>query len=608
MLRMTVETNIKNPLIVQGDGTLLLEVENESYQECRDWLSRFAELVKSPEHVHTYKVTSLAVWNAAASGIRFDDVFNVLKKFTKYEIPQNVLADIRDWFGRYGKLKLEKLAEDHMEWRRSDSQKAAPIPSSSSSQWLILSSEDGLLITEICNTKSVSGYISRRLGKNVLLVDPSNRGRLKQALIKIGFPIEDLVGYLPGEPLEIWLREKVLSNGSEFRLRPYQKESADAFYKEGSERGGSGVIVLPCGAGKTVVGIELMSRIREETLIIGSSTVGVRQWISELVDKTHLPREMLGEYTGDVKQVKPVTVTTYQCLTFNSRGDHNGDVETRSVMEEDSSQNNYPHFEIFKAKNWGLIIYDEVHLLPAPVFRMTADLQAKRRLGLTATLVREDGKEDDVFSLIGPKRFDSPWKELEAQGWIASAVCFEIRIPFSDYGNRMKYATSPQRSKYRIAAENPRKFDFVKQLIQEHKGKDCILVIGDYISQLERIRDFTNAPMISGKTPNQERERLYSKFRSGEIKLLVVSKVANYAIDLPDANVAIQVSGTFGSRQEEAQRLGRLLRPKAQKQSYFYTIVTKDTVDQEYASRRQLFLTERGYKYNIVDSEEIIPR
>ena len=557
----------------------------------------------------------------AASGLKSEKVLEILQRFSKYQLPQNIVADIQDWFFRYGKLKLEKIADK--EKSNGDDHQSTNIRYSSSASafhtidqqhhpqvnLLLLTSSDDLLITEIYNNKSVNKYILRKLSSNTLLVDAMYRGRIKNALIKIGYPVEDLVGYVPGDPLPIRLREKMASTNAAFSLRDYQNHASEAFYASGSERGGSGVIVMPCGAGKTIVGIDIISKICQETLIIGSSTVGVRQWISELVEKSHIDRNMIGEYTGDLKELKPITVTTYQCLTYSSTKARSNKKRqnNNSICRTDSDdQRTYPHLEIFREKNWGLIIYDEVHLLPAPVFRITAEIQAKRRLGLTATLVREDSMEDDVFSLVGPKKFDSPWKELEDQGWIAEAVCYEIRIGM-DYDYRMKYATSPLRSKYRIAAENPRKFQLVKQLISEHEGgEDSILVIGDYIDQLMQISSFMNAPIITGKTRNSERERLYSLFRKSEIKLLVVSKVANYAIDLPDANVAIQVSGTFGSRQEEAQRLGRILRPKKpNKQAYFYTVVSKDTVDQEYASKRQLFLTERGYKYTIVDRNAI---
>ncbi len=629
------------PMIIQGDGTILLEVESDSYSECRDWLSRFAELVKSPEHIHTYKITPLATWNAAASGLKSQKILEVLVTFSKYQIPQNIVTDIQDWFSRYGKLKLEKITDE-----KRDNIQSINIKNSSylinshysNVNLLILSSLDDVLITEIYNTKSINKYVLYKINSKNLLIDARYRGMIKNALIKIGYPVEDLVGYVPGDPLPIKIRDKIASTNEKFCLRRYQDDASEAFYVSGSERGGSGVVVMPCGAGKTIVGIDIISKICQETLIIGSSTVGVRQWIRELVEKSFIDRKMIGEYTGDLKELRPITVTTYQCLTYSStkttdkkrdKGtspivERNNDRDNSSkivndkldIIENDNDSNKYcdkdyesheqkiyPHLEIFKAKNWGLIIYDEVHLLPAPVFRITADIQAKRRLGLTATLVREDNMEDDVFSLIGPKKFDSPWKELERQGWIAEAACYEIRIGM-DYDHRMKYATSPLRVKYRTAAENPRKIQVVKQLILEHE-EDSILVIGDYIDQLTQISTFMNAPIITGKTHNSERERLYSLFRSGEIKLLVVSKVANYAIDLPDANVAIQVSGTFGSRQEEAQRLGRILRPKkSNKHAYFYTLVSKDTVDQEYASKRQLFLTERGYKYTIIDSNK----
>ncbi len=647
-------------MIIQGDGTILLEVESESYPECRDWLSRFAELVKSPEHIHTYKITPIAIWNAAASGLKSNKVLQVLEKFSKYPLPQNIIIDIRDWFSRYGKIKLEKVTDKKRNEVQSsskninnnDSQSLITFNSKSYSNinLLVLSSSDDILITEICNNKSINIYVLYKLDSNNLLTDADFRGRIKNALIKIGYPVEDLVGYVTGDPLPIEIRDKITSSGEKFHLRRYQQDASEAFYVSGSERGGSGVIVLPCGAGKTIVGIDIISKICQETLVIGSSTVGVRQWIRELVEKSSIDKNMIGEYTGDLKEIKPITVTTYQCLTYSTTNSNSIKSKDRKkgekaylvqkskdskntdsrILENDElnnivgndianhgyenndddddelhEQKIYPHLEIFRAKNWGLIIYDEVHLLPAPVFRITADIQAKRRLGLTATLVREDNMEDDVFSLIGPKKFDSPWKELERQGWIAEAACYEIRIGM-DYDYRMKYATSPLRMKYRIAADNPRKIDVVKRLVSEHEGEnDSILIIGDYVDQLTQISSLMNAPIITGKTPNSKREKLYSLFRNGEIKLLVVSKVANYAIDLPDANVAIQISGTFGSRQEEAQRLGRILRPKnTKKQAYFYTIVSKDTIDQEYASKRQLFLTERGYKYTIIDNNQ----
>jgi DNA excision repair protein ERCC-3 len=634
---MITVTMSSKPMIIQGDGTILLEVDSDSYSECRDWLSRFAELVKTPEHIHTYKITPIAIWNAAASGLKSQKVLEILLKYSKYPIPQNIVADIQEWFSRYGKLKLEKIEDKKGECNQPIDIK---IPINlinshySNVNLLLPSSFDEILITEIYNNKSINKYVIYNLDSKSLLIKAGYRGQIKNALIKIGYPVEDLVGYIPGDPLPIKLRDNTASTREKFYLRHYQNDASEAFYASGSERGGSGVVVMPCGAGKTIVGINIISKISQETLIIGSSTVGVRQWIREFVEKSFIDRKMIGEYTGDLKELRPITVTTYQCLTYcNPKTRYKKEQENLNIFRkrnnidngnkvlnnnldiiENNDANNrynnnnnelqekiYPHLEIFKAKNWGLIIYDEVHLLPAPVFQITADIQAKRRLGLTATLVREDGMEDDVFSLIGPKKFDSPWKELEKQGGIAEASCYEIRIGM-DYDYRMKYAISPQRTKYRIAAENPRKIDVVKRLILEHKGKDSIIVIGDYIDQLNQISLLINAPLITGKTPNSERERLYSLFRNCEIKLLIVSKVANYAIDLPDASVAIQVSGTFGSRQEEAQRLGRIMRPKkSDKQAYFYTIVSKDTVDQEYASKRQLFLTERGYTYTIID-------
>ncbi|HXS61140.1 MAG TPA: helicase-associated domain-containing protein, partial [Candidatus Sulfopaludibacter sp.] len=497
---MITVTMSSKPMIIQGDGTILLEVDSDSYSECRDWLSRFAELVKTPEHIHTYKITPIAIWNAAASGLKSQKVLEILLKYSKYPIPQNIVADIQDWFSRYGKLKLEKIEDKKGECNQPIDIK---IPINlinshySNVNLLLLSSFDEILITEIYNNKSINKYVIYNLDSKSLLIKAGYRGQIKNALIKIGYPVEDLVGYIPGDPLPIKLRDNTASTREKFYLRHYQNDASEAFYASGSERGGSGVVVMPCGAGKTIVGINIISKISQETLIIGSSTVGVRQWIRELVEKSFIDRKMIGEYTGDLKELRPITVTTYQCLTYcNPKTRYKKEQENLNIFRkrnnidygnkvlndnldiiENNDANNrynnnnnelqekiYPHLEIFKAKNWGLIIYDEVHLLPAPVFRITADIQAKRRLGLTATLVREDGMEDDVFSLIGPKKFDSPWKELEKQGWIAEASCYEIRIGM-DYDYRMKYAISPQRTKYRIAAENPRKIDVVKRLI-----------------------------------------------------------------------------------------------------------------------------------------------
>jgi DNA excision repair protein ERCC-3 len=551
-----------NPLIVQSDKSVLLEVDNPLYADARDSLARFAELVKSPEYVHTYRISPLSLWNAAAMGMTPDEVISALEEFAKYPIPANISREIVDYMSRYGQLSLYKDGPD-----------------------LLLLCENQDLAEELWANTKITQYILERVNEVTFRVDETQRGFIKHALIEIGHPVEDIAGYIEGEQLTFELRTTALS-GKPWRLRTYQEDSVATFYAGGGERGGSGVVVLPCGAGKTMVGIGAMQRLQTSTLILCPNVVAVRQWIQELLDKTTLRPEDIGEYTGDIKEVRPVTVATYQILTWRRSRD----------LE-------FEHFKIFEARNWGLLIYDEVHLLPAPVFRATALIQATRRLGLTATLVREDGKEEDVFSLIGPKRFDMPWKLLEDQGWIATAVCYEIRLDLPD-NMRRQYAIAEDKKKYRIAAENPEKLNIIQKILAHHR-EDNVLVIGMYLDQLGIIAKDVGAPLITGKTSNEERERLYADFRKGVEKILIVSKVANFAIDLPDANVAVQVSGTFGSRQEEAQRLGRILRPKADGSfARFYSLVTKDTRDMDFAAKRQLFLTEQGYQYVIASADE----
>lgn len=553
-----------NPLIVQSDRTVLVEVDSPRYEAARDALARFAELIKSPEHVHTYRISPLSLWNAAASGMRAAGVVSALVEYGKYELPENVRRDIDDLMSRYGRLRL--IREDEA---------------------LLLVADDDLLITEVLHLPAVRPMLRQRLDRFRLAVEPAARGQLKQALIRVGFPVADLAGYVDGAALDIALRSSLAGDGSAFALRQYQQAAADAFHAGGEAHGGSGVVVLPCGAGKTVVGLAAMAATQTNTLIVTPSTLAVRQWIDEIVDKTTVPREAVGEYTGEVKQLRPVTLSTYQTLTYRRRADAQ-----------------YPHLAIFDQRDWGLVIYDEVHLLPAPVFRATAQIQARRRLGLTATLVREDGRSDDVFSLVGPKKYDVPWRELEIEGWIATADCTEIRVSLP-HEQRMEYAVAEDREKYGIAAQSPTKVEVVGQLLAKHRD-DTVLVIGQYLSQLERIATRFGMPLVTGRTPNVERARLFDQLRSGEVRRLVVSKVANFSIDLPEASVAIQVSGTFGSRQEEAQRLGRILRPKRDgRMAHFYAIVTRDTRDQEFAANRQLFLTEQGYRYTILYAEEV---
>ena len=553
-------------MIVQSDRSILLETDKPSYENARDALATFAELVKSPEYIHTYQITPLSLWNAASAGHTAAEIVEMLEAFSKYEIPQNIIQEIQDYTSRFGRLKLHR---------------------DEATGNLLLEGDNEYLITEIINHRNMEEYIEGRVDERHLLIHRDMRGRVKQALIKIGFPVEDLAGYVEGEALDVEMREEMISGG-EFYLRDYQRDSVDIFHAAGHSRGGSGVLVLPCGAGKTVIGIGTMAKIKQHTLILTTNITALRQWKSELIDKTTLTEDQVGEYSGDVKEAdrkeqsqRPVVITTYQMMTYRKTQD-----------------SPFKHMELFQHGRWGLIIYDEVHLLPAPVFRAVAEIQGKRRLGLTATLVREDGKEDDVFSLIGPKKYDVPWKTLERQGWIAQAICYEMRIALPE-DLRGKYAVADTKAKYRIASENPRKFDVVQDLIEKHEGLN-ILIIGQYLDQLHKLEQRFGAPIITGKTPNEERQMLYDDFKEGRAKILIVSKVANFAIDLPDASVAIQVSGTFGSRQEEAQRLGRLLRPKKKdNMAYFYSVVTKDTKDQDFAANRQRFLTEQGYRYEI---------
>jgi len=559
---MTRNLSRENPLIVQADRTILLEVDNPLFADARDMLSIFAELEKSPEHIHTYRITPLSIWNAAAAGYGENTIITFLEAMSRYPLPPNVVRDIEENIRKFGLLRLEKSKER-----------------------LLLTSSDGRLLSELWKNSSIKKYLLEKADDGLVVKDDL-RGEIKQGLIKIGFPVEDLAGYTEGTPFAIELRKEI-GDGEPFRIRQYQQEAVDSFYAGGTARGGSGIVALPCGAGKTVVGIGVISKLQTQTLVLTTNTIAVRQWQDELLDKTFIDPEDMGEYTGEVKNIRPVTITTYQILTYRKK-----------------KTDPFVHFDLFSASNWGLVIYDEVHLLPAPVFRVTADIQAKRRLGLTATLVREDRREDEVFSLIGPKKYDVPWKVLERQGWIASAHCVEVRIPLLD-DIKYSYLSAGSREKFRIASENPSKVEVVQSLLDTH-GDDLILIIGQYIDQLKQLSKILGVPLITGKMPNRERAVLYDKFRKGEIKVLMVSKVGNFAIDLPDANVAIQVSGTFGSRQEEAQRLGRILRPKSDGSlAYFYSLVTRDTREEHFANNRQLFLTEQGYSYEIKDVSEL---
>src|SRR5215211_2312814 len=540
------------PLIVQSDKTLLLEIDHERSADCRKAIAPFAELERSPEHVHTYRLTPLGLWNARAAGHDAEQVVDTLLTYSRYAVPHALLVDIAETMARYGRLRLEKHP----------------------THGLVLVSNDRPVLEEVLRAKRIQGMLGNRLDDDTVAVHASERGNLKQALLKLGWPAEDFAGYVDGEAHTIDLDQ------TEWKLRPYQREAVESFW-----HGGSGVVVLPCGAGKTLVGAAAMAEAKATTLILVTNTVAGRQWKRELIARTSLTEEEIGEYSGERKEIRPVTIATYQVITTRRKGE-------------------YRHLDLFDAQDWGLIVYDEVHLLPAPIFRLTADLQSRRRLGLTATLVREDGREDDVFSLIGPKRYDAPWRDIEAQGYIAPAECIEVRVSLDDE-ERMTYAVAEPEERYRIAATAQSKLPVIRRVLERHPNEPS-LVIGAYLDQLEELGTALDAPVIQGSTTNRERERLFDAFRRGEIRTLVVSKVANFSIDLPEAAVAVQVSGTFGSRQEEAQRLGRVLRPKADgRQAHFYTVVSRDTLDSEYAAHRQRFLAEQGYAYTIVDAADL---
>ena len=540
------------PLIVQSDKTLLLEVDHADAVECRKAIAPFAELERAPEHIHTYRLTPLGLWNARAAGHDAEQVVDTLLRYSRYPVPHALLIDVAETMARYGRLQLN----NH------------PV------HGLVLQAIDPAVLEEVLRSKKVSPLLGARLDDTTVAVHPSERGHLKQALVKLGWPAEDVAGYVDGERHAIGLQAEA------WQPRPYQTEAAEGFW-----HGGSGVVVLPCGSGKTIVGALAMALAQATTLILVTNTVAARQWRDELLRRTTLTADEIGEYSGARKEIRPVTIATYQVMTTKRQGI-------------------YPHLEVFDSRDWGLIIYDEVHLLPAPIFRFTADIQSRRRLGLTATLVREDGREGDVFSLIGPKRYDAPWKDIENQGYIAPADCIEVRVTLPD-GDRMTYAMAEPEDRYRLSASAPEKIRITEEIVRHH-ADDRVLVIGQYLDQLAELGEHLDAPVITGATPVRERERLFEAFRQGEVRVLVVSKVANFSVDLPEAGVAIQVSGTFGSRQEEAQRLGRVLRPKGDgRAAHFYSVVTRDTVDADFAQHRQRFLAEQGYAYRIIDAEDI---
>ena len=540
------------PLIVQSDKTLLLDVDHILSTECRRAIAPFAELERSPEHIHTYRLTNLGLWNARAAGHDAELVIDTLIKYSRYAVPHSILVDVAETMSRYGRLRLE----------------ADPI------HGLILVTTDTSVLEEVIRAKKIAPLLGVRIDNETIAVHPSQRGQIKQSLLRLGWPAEDFAGYVDGQAHDIALKE------DGWKIRQYQEHAAEGFW-----HGGSGVVVLPCGAGKTIVGAAAMAHAKATTLILVTNTVAARQWRDELLKRTTLNEDEIGEYSGAKKEIRPVTIATYQVMTKKKNGV-------------------YAHLDLFDTHDWGLIIYDEVHLLPAPIFRFTADIQSRRRLGLTATLVREDGMEGEVFSLIGPKRFDVPWKEIESQGYIAPAECVEVRVNLTE-SERMLYATAEPEERYRYCSTTATKRKVVEALVERH-ATDQVLVIGQYISQLDELSEVLGVPLIKGDTPVKERERLFGLFRTGEIKCLVVSKVANFSIDLPDATIAIQVSGAFGSRQEEAQRLGRILRPKSDgRGAIFYSVVSRDTVDQDFAQNRQRFLAEQGYSYRIIDADDV---
>jgi DNA excision repair protein ERCC-3 len=540
------------PLIVQSDKTLLLDIDHPLSTECRRAIAPFAELERAPEHIHTYRLTSLGLWNARAAGHDAEQVIDTLIKYSRYAVPHSILIDVAETMSRYGRLRLEM----------------DPV------HGLILITTDTAVLEEVIRAKKIAPLLGARIDAETITVLPSQRGQIKQSLLRLGWPAEDFAGYVDGQAHEISLVQK------DWKIRPYQELAAEGFW-----HGGSGVVVLPCGAGKTIVGAAAMAHVKATTLILVTNTIAARQWREELLKRTTLNEDEIGEYSGAKKEIRPVTIATYQVMTKKKNGV-------------------YAHLDLFDSYDWGLIIYDEVHLLPAPIFRFTADIQSRRRLGLTATLVREDGMEGEVFSLIGPKRFDVPWKEIEAQGYIAPAECIEVRVNLTET-ERLAYATAEPENRYRNCATTRTKRDVVEALVEKHVD-DQVLVIGQYIDQLDELSEVLGAPLIKGETPIKEREILFNKFRTGEIKCLVVSKVANFSIDLPDATIAIQVSGAFGSRQEEAQRLGRILRPKSDGRSAkFYSVISRDTIDQDFAQNRQRFLAEQGYSYKIIDADDV---
>ena len=550
-------SDFSKPLILQSDFSLLLDVHNPLSGNAAGEIAAFAELEKSPEHIHTYRMTPLSLWNAASAGLTTEKILDTLHRFSRFPVPQSIRVYIESTISKFGKVVLtDSPFEKKLE----------------------LKTDDEKVRLELFSRKTIAPLLEEKAGK--IYISLLDRGRIKQELINIGYPVEDKASLTDGDPLSLSLRTPTAASGKPFAVRDYQEEAVNAFYRPNTPGTGYGVIVLPCGSGKTIVGINAVRKLQCATLILTTNIAAVHQWKDELLDKTTLTDDQIGEYSGAAKEIRDVTIATYQILTWRSR-----------------DREEFPHFSVFMKRKWGLIIYDEVHMLPAPVFRVVAELQAIRRVGLTATLVREDGCQGHVFSLVGPKRYDVPWKELEQSGWIASAECIEIRLDLSTE-KELEYATASPRQKHRIASENPLKTEVVRELVHLFP-QDKILIIGQYLDQLKDVANMLHVPIITGSTPTAQRDMLYDDFRKGKSPILAVSKVANFAIDLPDASMAIQISGTFGSRQEEAQRLGRILRPK-DRTARFFTLITRNTAEEDFGANRQKFLAEQGYSYKLI--------
>ncbi|MDG5788317.1 DEAD/DEAH box helicase family protein [Evansella sp. AB-P1] len=545
-------TSVKEmPLLIQNNGVIFFRSTHPEAKIVQPFLSEFAQLKKTPSSLHMYELSPFSFWYAREQGISLNEIKEFLETFSGIRLPDRFSIQLEEWEGKNGKFQLI----NHKEF--------GPC---------LTSSQEGLM-KELFQKDRKNYSIYKNGDREYTPISLAERGLIKQQLMDKGYSVIDCLGYETGKSLSISLQRNV-------SLRPYQKEAVSSFIQQKGVNEGNGFIILPCGSGKTVVGLGVLEQIKEETLILVPNDTSLQQWYEELLEKTTLNKSQVGRYTREKKEVKEVTITTYQMLTYQGNSD-----------------SKFPHFSLFHKRSWGLVIYDEVHLLPAPLFRLTSKLQGKRRLGLTATFVREDGKEGDIYSLIGPKRYEVGISLLEQNNWIARPICKEIKTPFNEK-QWAHFLSLSKRERFRYASENKGKINVVDKLLHDHKG-DSIIIIGQYLDQLNIIANTFSLPLLTGKTSKKERQEMYTQFKEGKQKVLVLSKIANMAVDLPDANVAIQVSGTYGSRQEEAQRIGRLLRPKKNNESvYFYTIVTPMTKEEEVASHRQLFMVEQGYSYS----------